>query len=168
MFLKMFSKALDKVEKALKTIVVMTLVVFTILVAIQVFSRYLFNSPITWSEQAARYLFVWMILLEMPILVRTKSNMAFTLLTNKLPKGVQTIIQIIITVLICVFAIFYLDASVQLCMRSVGKLAIGVGIPLNAVYLAQPVGALLLIIVVLEQLIYKMKDLFTHKKEVQS
>ena len=144
-------KTLDAVELLLKCVVTATLTAFTVLVAIQVVSRYAFHSPLPWSEQTARYLFIWMILLEMPVLFRNKGNMAFDLLLKRLPLGAQKFMGIVIALLIAAFAAVYFSAGYDLVVRSVGKTVAGLGIPRNTVYLAQPVGAGLLFIVALEQ-----------------
>ncbi len=47
-------KTMDAVEALLKVLVTAALISFTLLVAVQVAARYVFNSPLPWSEQAAR------------------------------------------------------------------------------------------------------------------
>ncbi len=157
-------KAMDALEMMLKTTVTAVLIVFTVLVAVQVISRYVFHSPITWTEQAARYLFIWMIMLEMPVLFRIKGNMTFDLLLDKFPEKMQTFIHIVGIILVAGFAASYFSASLGLCMKSVGRIAVGIGLPINCVYAAQPVGSALLFLTAAEAAVESLRRLF-HKEK---
>lgn len=85
-------KALDVLEKIVEFIMVMLVLGFTILIFVQVVSRYVFNNTITWSEQAGRYLFIWLVFLGLPILYRHGEHVGFTMVVEKLPKKVQDVI----------------------------------------------------------------------------
>lgn len=151
-------KVFDFVEKVIQFIVTAAMFVFILLVAVQVIWRYVLSNPLPWTEQAARYLFIWMLMLAMPILVRRKNNMAFDLLYNRFPVNVQKVIQIITLVLIGAFGVVYFIASMNLCIKAGNKTAIGLGIPIVWVYAAQPVGAGLLVLTALEQILEKFFD----------
>lgn len=146
-------KIFDFIEKGVVFIITATMFVFITLVAVQVIWRYVLSNPLPWTEQAARYLFIWMLMLAMPILVRRKNNMAFDLLYNRFPEKAQKVIQILTLILIGAFGVVYFIASLQLCIKAANKTAIGLGIPMVWVYGAQPVGAGLLVLTSLEQII---------------
>ena len=146
-------KIFDFIEKVVVFIITATMFVFIALVAVQVIWRYVLSNPLPWTEQAARYLFIWMLMLAMPILVRRKNNMAFDLLYNRFPVKVQKVVQILTLVLIAAFGCVYFKASMELCVKAANKTAIGLGIPMVWVYGAQPVGAGLLILTSLEQIV---------------
>ena len=146
-------KIFDIIEKVVVTFITAVMFVFITLVAVQVIWRYVLSNPLPWTEQAARYLFIWMLMLAMPILVRRKSNMAFDLLYNRFPEKVQHFIQILTLILIAAFGVVYFMASMELCIKAANKTAIGLGIPMVWVYGAQPVGAGLLVLTALEQII---------------
>jgi TRAP-type C4-dicarboxylate transport system permease small subunit len=148
----MLKKILNSLERCLKCLVTVLLIVFTIMVALQVISRYIFNNSLTWTEQTARYLFIWMILIEMAILYRTKANMAFDLVLNMLPLRIQWILHFAGTALILGFAAVYFYSSISLCLRAAGKIAYGIDVPINMVYVAQPVGSGLLCLFALEHI----------------
>ena len=159
-------RVFDLVEKAIQFIVTSAMYVFIALVAVQVIWRYVLSNPLPWTEQAARYLFIWMLMLEMPILVRRKNNMAFDLLYNRFPEKVQKAIQIMTLILIGAFGVVYFIASIQLCIKAGNKTAIGLGIPIKWVYAAQPVGAGLLVLTSLEQIVEAVANLGKKRKGV--
>jgi TRAP-type C4-dicarboxylate transport system permease small subunit len=51
----------------------------------QVVFRYFFGSPLVWSDELARYLFVWASFLGWIIAARRRSHLSIDMLTTKLP-----------------------------------------------------------------------------------
>ena len=100
--MKTVGKVFDWVELALKWISGLLLVAFTLLTLAQVISRYIFSMPLSWSEQLARYMFIWMLMLFMPVIMRHGNNLGFDLIINKLPKTAQDVFWIICESMIAV------------------------------------------------------------------
>ncbi|MEA1964693.1 MAG: TRAP transporter small permease [Candidatus Aerophobetes bacterium] len=72
-------------------------VIFLILffcIVIQVFSRYVFNSPLPPLFELSIYSFVWVIYLGAPLAKRYRKHIRFDILYRKLPKRVQLITEI--------------------------------------------------------------------------
>ena len=46
-------------ESVLNVIMAVLFMGMTVLIAINVTSRYIFHSPITWAEELVRYMFIW-------------------------------------------------------------------------------------------------------------
>jgi tripartite ATP-independent transporter DctM subunit len=64
------------VEKVFDWIVSLALSVLTGVVLAQVVSRYVFNNPFDWTEEMARLLFVWIVLLGTFLALKTKRHVA--------------------------------------------------------------------------------------------
>ena len=60
----------------------MTLVIFA-----QVIFRYILKSPLAWSEELARYLFVWVSFIGSVVAARRNQHIGVEMLVNKLPAG---------------------------------------------------------------------------------
>ena len=161
--MKTVGKAFDRLEAVLKVISGVLLVGFVILTLVQVIMRYVFKNPLSWSEQLARYMFIWMLMLYMPVIMRHGNNLGFDLIINRLSKKAQNIFWIICETLIAAFAALYCIYSVQLCIKFSRKTLVGLGIKANWVYSAQIVGAFLLCIFSLELVINRI--LATARKE---
>lgn len=69
--------------------------VVCILLMVQVFFRYVLNSPLIWSEECARYTFVWIVMLGLGYNVRTGNNISVSLLTSHLPKTAQKVLDFV-------------------------------------------------------------------------
>lgn len=57
----------------------------TLIVAVQVFSRYVLNHSIFWSEELARYLLVWMTFLGAGVAYYRKAHPGIDILQKRLP-----------------------------------------------------------------------------------
>lgn len=60
------------------------LAAMTVLTAVQVLLRYVFNTGLIWSLEATTYTFAWLVLLGMAYGVRTRSHIAVDLLMSRL------------------------------------------------------------------------------------
>jgi TRAP-type C4-dicarboxylate transport system permease small subunit len=59
-------------------------VIFVVMV-LQVSCRYVLGSPLVWSEEVARYLYIWVCFLGAPIALRRGNHIAITLFVDWLP-----------------------------------------------------------------------------------
>ena len=149
-------KILDAFENVLKLICAGLFIGIRLLIAAQVLSRYVVNSPLSWSEHAARALFIWMIMLYAGVLVRNNGNIGFDLLAQSLPKWLGDILAIVCDVLIFAFSAYWCVNAAKLC-ESLSKLTFAdLKLPYNAIYAAEPVGAAIVCIFCAEILVRKI------------
>lgn len=64
--------------------ILLALMVITVL--IQVLSRYVLVSAISWTEEATRYMFVWMVFLSIGICAKRGKHIRITILQSKVPQ----------------------------------------------------------------------------------
>ena len=147
-----FSKIVDRIMKVCEWIVLIFLAISVLDIGLQVFCRKVLGSPLAWTEQVARYLFIWMTMLGLPILFKRGFTLAFTLIFDSLPAKVRVAADIFIKAAGLAFSVYYFRSGVQYCIAAGSRLAPGIQIPLNVVYSAQPVGAALLFLVLLSQI----------------
>lgn len=153
-------KPLDRLEQIVEILMIVLVAAFTILVGVQVVSRYVFNSSLTWSEQAARYMFVWVVLLGLPILYRHGEHVGFTMLTEAMPQKGALVLQVITHLLVLAFAVVWAKLAWDYCAQLDGKKFSGLDLPQVYVYSSQIVSAVLLAIFTLEQFIVDLLKLF--------
>lgn len=119
----------------------------TILILVQVFFRYVVDHSISWSEEAARYLMIWMGCLGAVVALRQGRHIGVRVLVERLPgqsydKLVVPLVQAIIAFLLGV--LFW--QGVSLSYFNYDQLSPALEIPMLFPYAAVPVGALLMII----------------------
>ncbi|GAB3597098.1 2,3-diketo-L-gulonate TRAP transporter small permease protein YiaM [Corynebacterium faecale] len=100
---------------------VVSVILFAILVCVtvwQVFTRQVLNDSSTWSEELSKILFVWLAFSGAAFLFGERGHIAVDFLARKLPVATQRILQMVVQVIIMVFAVLamiwggYLAASI--------------------------------------------------------
>lgn len=82
-------------DRTLRTICVALFALLVLLVAWQVFTRLVLNQPSAWTEEAARYTFVWVSLIGIAIAVGEKADVVMDFLVERLPRSLQRVADII-------------------------------------------------------------------------
>lgn len=72
--LKKYTKFLDGLESVEKVFLVVTAAIMVIVIAYQVVLRYVFNASNAWSEELARYLFIYDVFIGSAIALRKNSH----------------------------------------------------------------------------------------------
>ncbi len=114
------------------------------LVIYQVAARYLFDSPPSWTEELARYLQVWLVLLAAPVCLRRGMHLAVDLLTPRLPAFAGSLVRAAILALVGGFGLIFAVQGVRLLRIAALQTSPALGISMIWPYLALPLcGALI-------------------------
>ena len=141
--MKKIIKLLDENLEAILGIIM--IVGISILVFIQVVMRYVFSSSLSWSEELARYLFVWMTYIGTSYAVKLDKHMEVDSFVSALPAGIRKYFHLLKYVAFLVFSIIVLYYSCQLVGRFVrtGQIAASIKVPVWILYFSVLVGFLL-------------------------
>jgi len=158
-------KAVDKIMNVISLLLGIFLSIAVLLVVLQIICRYVLRSPLGWTNQLCQFLFVWIVLLGLPVLFHTKSVAAFDFLSSKMSPKAQTILHVFISLLSMFFAVCFIIFSWQFIQRKGGMIipAFKV-IPYYTVYASMPVSGVLIFIEMLLQLVESIGQL-TKRKE---
>ena len=134
----LFQSGFARCEEAL--LVGLFLTAFAVLVA-QIVSRHLLPYPLAWSEELARFLFLWIVFLGAAWLVRLNGHVAITILTERLSPRVGCIVYVAMQCCILVFAtvVCWQGADVAWKVRQLPTIAMEISSAWE--YAAVPVGA---------------------------
>ena len=136
-------KTLDKiVSKVEELIAVIGLSAMTVITLVAVFFRYVLQSPIIWSEEAARYLMVWSTMLGISIATRQKAHLGIDIFVSMAPKKLQRALEIFSTLMMIVMFIFLTIISIVFIQSAIrtGNVSPMLRIPFYIIYLALPLG----------------------------
>lgn len=125
---------------------------------IQVFFRYVLNNSLSWSEELAKYLFVWMTFLGAALCLRDKIHIGVDYFVSLLPVQIQQAVQRFNLALIVVFSGVVAVTGFIWVVRIRGTQTPALGWPLNTVfYGALPVGSVLMVFYGIRRLISQFK-----------
>lgn len=136
-------KTLDKiVSKVEELITVVGLSAMTIITLVAVFFRYVLQSPIIWSEEAARYLMVWSTMLGISIATRQKAHLGIDIFVSMAPKKLQRALEIFSTLMMIVMFVFLTGISIVFIQSAIrtGNVSPMLRVPFYIIYLALPLG----------------------------
>ncbi len=133
----------------LESVVGTILAVIAVLVIYQVASRYLFGNPPSWTEEMARYLQVWLVLLAAPICLARGMHLSVDYLTPKLPAGPRFLVRTAVLALIALFSLVLTVYGFRLLHVAALQVSPALGISMIWPYLAVPVSGALMSLVTL-------------------
>lgn len=141
-----FKSFSDKINEAVKYIGFVLLAVMSVIIIIQVFSRYILGSSLSWSEESARYLFIWVVMLGASMGVKEGFHVSVTLFKEKLPVKMQHLLDILYTVILGIMAAAMMVFGWELARSVAIQLSPAIRLSMFWVYLSIPVSGLLIMI----------------------
>lgn len=146
---------INKVMRFCEIILIILLGSAIILVAAHVLLRYVLHSPISWAEQIARFAFLWIIMLGIPVMFNRNIKISFDVILESITGKARKWLEIALRLIGMGFSVFYFQAALQLIIKTGGRMTPGIEMPYNLLYGAQAVCAFLLFFVFLKQIIEK-------------
>ena len=117
---------------------VLLLSVLIVLITAQVFLRYLFNSPLTWAEELAALLLIYISFLTGDIVYKKKAHISIDYFVGFFPAKLRAITEIIIGIFICVCLVSLTVVSIPLIENQFG-FTIAAALPLPKSFWTMPV-----------------------------
>lgn len=124
----------------------------TVVILLQVFFRYVLGSALTWSEELARFMMVWMTFLVAPVAYRAGANVALDILIAHLRGRALAVLGILIHLLVLGFVLTFIYESLGLIERGLKMKASTLPVPMAVVYLILPASFALMTLVGLERI----------------
>ena len=150
-----------KFNRTLEIVLIVIACVLVIDVLWQVFSRYVLNSPSSFTDELAGYLLIWVSLLGAAYVAGKKEHLAIDLLLQKSPPARQRILNIIIQSVIIGFAatVLVIGGSWLVYTRFyLGVKSAALQVPLGYVYIVLPLSGLIIIFYSIHHLIDVIKN----------
>lgn len=139
-------KGIDQLNRIVIWVVVIMLSVMCVTVFMQVIFRYVLHASLSWSEELARYLMVWLTFLGAALGVRYKSLIGMEVLVKALPKLMKRGVLELVTLFQLVFLAVVLVYSIKMTMMVHAQVSAAMLIPMSWAYVALPVGLSMMIL----------------------
>mgnify|MGYP000865807722 CR=1 FL=1 len=114
----------------------------TLILAVQVFMRYVMQASLTWSEELARYIFVWLIYMGISYGAKIMKHIRIEAAVLLLPQKGQRYVEIVGDVLFLGFACFIVYTSWGIVQKQLmlGQASPAIQMPMWMLYSAPLVG----------------------------
>lgn len=144
----MLDKIKTNIDVVLKWVLVIIMAAMTINVLWQVFSRFVLQSPSSFTEELARYMLIWIGILGAAYVAGQKMHLAIDLLPTKLTGKPKVYLEIFINLSIFVFALVVMViggirlVSITLMLNQISA---AMQIPLGYIYTVLPISGVLMV-----------------------
>lgn len=143
---------------AAKASVIAISIVMIFVTLAQVVFRYLIEAPLPWSEELARYCFVWIVFLGGAIGLSRGFHLGVDLFVNMLPAPARRGLDMLTSALIAAFAVIVIYASFPVINMNMFQRSPALGVQMSWIYVAIPVSMALIFLICVERIV---RDLFS-------
>ena len=148
------------IDKTVRSLLVVLMSVITLDVLLQVISRYLFRSPLGFTDELAGYLLIWIGLLGAAYATGERQHLAIDLISQKFNTTQRKYLEVMISVFIATFTICVLVVGgCWLVYTSFlfGQVSAAMELPLGCVYLVVPLSGILIVYYLIDNTIIYIK-----------
>jgi len=148
-----------KIDFVLVNVLVLIMSIMVLNVLWQVFSRFILESPSSFTDELARYLMIWIGILGAAYVAGQNMHVAIDILPKRFSLATQKKMKYVVGILIilfCLTAMVIGGSRLVYITHVLGQKSPALQVPLSVVYMVIPISGLLIIY-------YKVSDLF--KKE---
>ena len=148
----------DRLEE---TVVVVLLAGMSLIIGLQVFMRYVMQESLSWSEEVARFMFIWLIYIGISYGVKTGRHIHIDVVFNMLPVRVGRWLAVLADLLFFGFAAFIAWKGAEVVRGIVlsGQSSAAVELPMWVVYSAAPTGFTLVMFRLAQGLWIKLREI---------
>jgi TRAP-type C4-dicarboxylate transport system permease small subunit len=140
---------LDAIEKVLNLFVSLLIGSMMIWVFVQVITRYCFSYTPSYGEELARYMFVWIVFLSLPIVAKKGGHMAIEMVTVRLRGKALKAIRIFADIFTLSFLVLMVCQGIKMVIRSAIQTSAALEISMSWVYCVIPIGCCIMLVNVL-------------------
>ena len=131
-------------SRILEVFMVTILTIMVGLVFGNVVARYAFNSAITWAEEVARFLFVWLTFVGASFGLMKGLHLGMDMVVARLKPRTRSLIEVVNGFIILAFLGVWVVGGVHLIQANLDYMSPATGFSMGLVYMIGPLAALLM------------------------
>jgi TRAP-type C4-dicarboxylate transport system permease small subunit len=158
------NRLIERFTNVLAVVSSILMVVLTIVVFLDVFSRYIFNLPFTFTGELTALIFPWIVFFGTVIITKNDENVAITVFKEKCFAGKSgKYADLIIYLIMIFFSVFLIKSSFDLSVSVYRQTLPILGISKSWMYISETFAFCLVLLI----LIYKAILLFFDEKNME-
>ncbi|MGL6065399.1 MAG: TRAP transporter small permease [Fusobacteriaceae bacterium] len=157
-------KIRNKINKVIIIFTSLVLILLVLAVTWQVVSRYILNSPSTFTDEFSRFSLIWIGLLGATYSFGIKAHLSIDLIITRLKEKNQIFLKIFIAMIVSLLVLLVqIIGGGQLSLNTMGQLSPSLQIPMGVVYSILPLSGIINLLYMIIDII-ELKSLL--RKEV--
>jgi tripartite ATP-independent transporter DctM subunit len=149
---RLFCHVNRAVMKVTEAAAVLLVVAETLILLAGVISRYGFDNPLTWSDELAQILFIWLSMLGAVLALDRGEHMRLSAIVNKLPAAWRDWFQTMAALTVCVFVALIIMPAYTHAIEQMDITTPALEIPDGLRAAALPVGAVLMLVAAISRM----------------
>lgn len=142
-------KLAESLRQPLELSLCVILVAIVLVTFAQVLFRYIFHLSLAWSEELARYLFLWLAALAAAYAFKTKSHFALRFLVDRLGNKLQNLMGTVVVLLVSGFLAIFIWKSLEYTIGMAKQVSPSIQMSMAIPYSSVVVGGVLMLYYVL-------------------
>ena len=149
----------DKIMKGVNWIIVLSMAFLAFCISLQILNRYVMKVPMLWTEEYARYAFVWLTMFGSAKAVREKSHIFVDILDVLIKGKIALVCGFIAGLVSMVFFVTLVYVSIPWVYKNFGVNTESIhGVSLGLFYLCMPLSGILMVLFGIEVLVSRLSD----------
>lgn len=133
-------------------------IILTVMLTLQVFSRFILKHSWTWMEEFATIMFVWMIYLAISAAITNRKHLRIDVLLEAVPFQIKKVMLIASNVIFAAFNIYISVIMVDVIQLLGNSKTTMLGIPQQLVYIVIPIGLIISVIRLVQDTLKLLKE----------
>ncbi len=150
-------KFIDRLEKGKTIFITVLLFLLLIVVFLQIFTRFVLLKPLMWTEEVARFCFVWLIFLGASINVRKKAHFSLDLFSSQLNSRSRALLSLIVHILVGIFGLCLLILGWTFFKVGINRISPTIDISMAYIYAVIPLSGIFILIYIIESIYKEIK-----------
>ena len=134
------------------------LIAIVIITFIQVLFRYVFQLSLAWTEELARFVFLWLASLSIAYAFKLKSHFALTFLIDRMNMEYKRILYFIVNGVMLTFLIIFVWTATEYNLSVISQIGPSTGLSMFVPYSSLIIGGLLMIYYILQDVLKNIKN----------
>jgi len=151
LYLKFIDNAIDR---SVCWLIVVLFVFMVFATLFQVISRYIFKSPLFWTEETGRYLLVWISFLGATTALKRNMHVAVNFFLNFFSEKIRSKLELLGKIFILFFLAFTIKGGLILSKINIHQLSPALRIPMFWPYVIIPLSAIIMFIHILTSIVF--------------
>lgn len=155
-------KTMDRLFKGIDILTGIFTGLMVLFVFLNVVLRTFFNSGLTWSEELARYLFVYVTYIGAISAMRSNAHMGVDTLISRVSPKIQLLFYIISQIIISLLMCILVNGAFKMVLQNTQSRTAALNIPYSVLYFGGIITGLSIAVLALGNIIYALK----HKDQI--
>lgn len=112
------------------------MITMVLTITIQIAMRYIFNSPLKWSEELARFSYGWFCLFGIALVTHDRAHLTVSFLVDRFPRNIQYILDLFSLIIMLIVFLVVSWSTLQVPEAQGNIRAYSLGVPFYFLHMA--------------------------------